>query len=97
MLETSGLMVTENNDGSVFLEIVDYNVSEFDGSDFELRYALNCDEAKKLKRLLKQKREGTLEKMLVAEFGKEFNLREFEKMCADNDIKYTLPCGGGYF
>ncbi len=88
MLETSGVMLTESGDGTVILEIVDYNVSEFGGSDYELRYALNCDEAKKLKRLLKQKHKGTLEKMLVAEFGKEFNLREFEKMCAENDIKY---------
>ncbi|MCI8596606.1 MAG: hypothetical protein HFE35_07350 [Clostridia bacterium] len=88
MLETSGLMVTENNDGTVILEIVDYNVSEFGGSDYELKYALPSGEAEKLKEYLNGKHKGTLEEMLVVEFGKEFNLREFEKMCAENDIKY---------
>ena len=28
MLETSGVMLTESGDGTVILEIVDYNVSE---------------------------------------------------------------------
>lgn len=88
MLETSGVMLTESGDGTVILEIVDYNVSEFGGSDYELRYALNCDEAKKLRRLLKQKHKGTLEKMLVAEFGKNFDALRFEKTCSENGIKY---------
>ena len=88
MLETSGVMLTESGYGTVILEIVDYNVSEFGGSDYELRYALNCDEAKKLKRLLKQKHKGTLEEMLVVEFGKNFDALRFEKTCSENGIKY---------
>ncbi len=88
MLETSGVMLTESGDGTVILEIVDYNVSEFGGSDYELKYALPSGEAEKLKEYLNGKHKGTLEEMLVVEFGKEFNLREFEKMCAENDIKY---------
>ena len=88
MLETSGVMLTESGDGTVILEIVDYNVSEFGGSDYELKYALPSGEAEKLKEYLNGKHKCTLEEMLVVEFGKEFNLREFEKMCAENDIKY---------
>lgn len=89
-IDTSGLLFTQLDSGGVILEIVDYNVGFFGGGDYERRYYLNKENAEKLKVCLEVKHSGTLEEMLIKEFGKEFHLLEFQTFCKENDIKYTV-------
>lgn len=86
---TSGLMFTQNNDGSIRVEVVDYGVEEFDGRDWECWYDLTKENADALYNELKKLHSGTFEQMLIAEFGKTFDMLEFVKFCREHNIKYS--------
>jgi hypothetical protein len=88
-METSGLLFTQHDDGSIRAEVVDYGVSEFGGGDWESWYDLDKENAQKLYALLKKKHSGTFEEMMVAEFGKVFQTYYFERFCRENDIHYV--------
>lgn len=88
--DTSGLLLTEYDIGSIRVEVVDYGISEYGGADLEMWYNIDSENAKKLKEQLSKLHCGPLEEMLIAEFGKEFNMREFNKFCAENGIKFSF-------
>ena len=87
--DTSGLMFTQNRDGSIMIEVVDYAVEEF-GGDWESRHVLDKLNAKKLFAELKKLHDGSFEEMLIKEFEKSFNILKFEKFCKDHQIDYSL-------
>lgn len=86
--DTSGLLLTHNKDGSVTLEIVDYDVEEFGGRDLEFRYDLDSENADILSGELKKLHNGDLKEMLVAEFSRTFNAVKFERFCKEHGIRY---------
>ena len=53
MLETSGLLFTENKDGSILVEYEDYDTQM--GGDYSSIYNLDKENADKLRKLLKKK------------------------------------------
>jgi hypothetical protein len=87
-MKTSGLMFTENADGSVRAEVVDYGVEEFGGHDWESWYDLDSVNAKKLFDELKKEHSGTFKQMMVAEFGEVFEAFRFERFCREKGIKF---------
>lgn len=86
---TSGLMFTQNDDGSIRVEVVDYGVEEFGGRDWESWYDLNKDNADLLFSELKRLHSGDFEQMLIAQFGETFKTSEFEKFCKEHGIEYN--------
>ena len=89
-IDTSGLLFTQLESGGVMLEIVDYNVGFFGGGDYERRYNIDKENEEKLETCLKLKHSGSLEEMLIKEFGKEFDILEFQKFCKENNIEYSV-------
>jgi len=85
--DTSGLLFTINKDGSIILEVIDYDVSEF-GGDWESRYDLDKTNASILYNELKKIHNGSFKEMLISEFGKDFNTLDFEYFCSKHNIKY---------
>ncbi len=85
---TSGLLFTQNENGSIIVEVEDYGVSEFGGRDLEIRYDLDKENAKILYEELKKIHNGTFEEMLIEEFSDTFNTIEFEDFCKEHNIKY---------
>lgn len=85
---TSGLLFTQNEDGSIRLQAVDYGVAEFGGGDWESWYNLTKENADRLFHELKKLHNGDLKEMLIEEFGKTFEMCEFEQFCKAHGIKY---------
>ncbi len=88
--DTSGLLLTEYDSGSIRVEVVDYGISEYGGADLEMWFEIDSENADKLKNALKGKHNGSLEEKLVAEFGKTFNIPEFRNFCEQYAIKYSF-------
>lgn len=88
--DTSGLLYTKNRDGSIRIEVIDYGVEEFDGRDWECWYDLSKENAKLLYKELKKIHNGRFEQMLVAEFGKTFDIPKFIRFCKEHGIKYNF-------
>lgn len=86
---TSGLLFTQQNDGSIRVEVVDYGVEEFGGRDWESWYEINKENAEKLYTELSKIHSGTFEEMLVLEFGETFKMPEFEKFCKEHNVEYS--------
>lgn len=86
---TSGLLFTMNKDGSIIIEVIDYNVSEFGGNDYENRYDLDKVNAEVLYKELKRIHNGSFEEMLIAEFDNDFNTLNFECFCKIHNIIYS--------
>lgn len=86
--DTSGLMFTQNDNGSIIVEVCDYGVSEFGGGDWEGRFDINKENAEKLYAELCKLHKGSFEEMLIAEFDKSFHITEFIRFCKEHDIKY---------
>lgn len=86
---TSGLMFTQNGDGGITLEVVDYGVEQFGGGEWESRYDLDSENAALLKSELEKTHTGTFAEMCKAEFGEGFNTLEFEGYCKERSIKYS--------
>ncbi len=87
--DTSGLMFTQNEDGSIRVEVVDYDVEFFGGSDWESWYDLTKENADILYNELKKLHTGDFEAMLIAEFGDIFRTDDFESFCEEHGIKYN--------
>lgn len=85
---TSGVLFTENKDGSIRVEVVDYNVEEFGGHDWESWYELTRENAKKLFEELEKIHRGNYREMFVAEFGEAFDTVKFEKFCLERNISF---------
>jgi hypothetical protein len=85
---TSGLLFTQNKDGSIRVEVVDYGVEEFGGGDWESWYDLDKANAKRLQGELRKLHSGTFQELLIAEFGAEFDTRSFERFCDERGIEY---------
>ena len=89
MLDTSGIKVTENNDGSVELFYADYGVEEFGGHDYECTYRLNKENADKFRAALSKLYCGSLREKVVAAFTEVFSETKFNAFCKENDIEFA--------
>lgn len=85
---TSGVLATRKS-GMITIEYVDFGVSEFGGGDFEKTYYLDKENSKKLVSALKKEHKGSLNDMIVAAFGENFNAPLFREFCKKYDIKYS--------
>ncbi len=91
---TSGFWVTTNADG-ISIGYADYGVSEFGGGDFEKTYYLNKENSEKFKKALEKEYKGSLEEMIEAAFGKNFNDPVFWDFCKKYEIKYSSSTWSG--
>lgn len=88
MLQTSGLLLTINEDGSIRVEYEDYDTPM--GGDYSSMYDLDSENANKLKKLMKKKHPLlSFKNALICEVGKNLNDEKFQKLMEKNDIKYT--------
>lgn len=87
--DTSGLLFTQNQDGSIRVEVIDFEVEEFGGHDWESWYDLTKGNADILFNELKKLHSGEFKEMLIAEFGETFKKFEFEKFCKEHGISYV--------
>lgn len=88
-LGTSRLLFTENKNGSIKVEVVDFGVEVLGGHDWESSYDLTKENAAILFNELKKLHNGSFEQMLIAEFGEEFSTLKFEKFCKKHNISYS--------
>lgn len=88
MLETSGLLLEENQDGSIRLGYVDYNVSAFGGNDYECFYNINAMDTQKLRTYFKEMGFLDLKEGLIHELGKNFSDQKFYNLCKALKITY---------
>lgn len=87
-MDTSGILLEEEDDGSIRVGYVDYNVDFFDGEDYESFYALDKENADKLRAYLLGRNYSDLQKGLVAIVGEKFSDKKFQDLCAVADIEY---------
>lgn len=88
MLQTSGLLLTINEDGSIRVEYEDYDTPM--GGDYSSMYDLDSENANKLRKLMKKKHPLlSFKNALILEVGKNLNDEKFQKLMDKNDIKYT--------
>ena len=88
MLQTSGLLLTINEDGSIRVEYEDYDTPM--GGDYSSMYDLDSENADKLRKLMKKKHPLlSFKNALIWEVGKNLNDEKFQKLMDKNDIKYT--------
>ena len=88
MLQTSGLLLTINEDGTVRVEYEDYDTPM--GGDYSSMYDLDSENANKLRKLMKKKHPLlSFKNALIWEVGKNLNDEKFQKLMDKNDIKYT--------
>lgn len=81
---TSGLLLTENKDGSLRLEYVDYGVNFFGGGDYEVWYEVDKADADKLRAYFLQKYgEGDLKAQMKEAFGENLSETAFHKLCEE--------------
>lgn len=89
--DTSGLLFTQSEDGSIQLEVIDYSVEEFGGKDCDWEHCYNLDKenADKLYNELSKTHGGTFREMLIAEFSEEFDIPKFVNFLREHDIAYS--------
>ena len=88
MLDTSGLMLSKNRDGSMRIEYVDYDTPL--GGDYESMYDLDKENAKLLEKLMKKLHPNLkLKAALIAEVGEHLSDRKLQKLLSENNIKYS--------
>ncbi len=88
MLDTSGIKVTENEDGTIELFYVDYGVEQFGGRDFECTYKLDKENAEKFRKALNERYTGTLSEKVISAFTKNFNTTAFNDFCRQHGIAF---------
>ena len=72
MLQTSGLLLTINEDGSIRVEYEDYDTPM--GGDYSSMYDLDSENANKLKKLMRKKHPLlSFKNALIWEVGKNLN------------------------
>lgn len=86
---TSGLLFSENADGSIRVEVIDFEVEEFGGHDWESWYDLDKVNAEHLFAELSKLNSGTKKEMLITAFGETFEMGEFEKFYKERNIRYS--------
>lgn len=87
-MNTSGLILTLNQDGSALIGYEDYNVEIFGGADYEVMYFLDKVNFELLIHFLKIEDKNNIKKTLIAKFGKNFNSIKFETFCQKNNIVF---------
>lgn len=85
-LQTSGLILTLNQDGSALIGYEDYDVEIFGGADYEVMYFLDKLNFELLIHYLKIEDKNKIEKHLIAKFGKNFESDKFESFCNENKV-----------
>ena len=91
---TSGFWTTQN-DGKITIGYEDYGVSQFGGGDFERTYFLDKENSRKFVEALSRKYKGSLDDMIEAAFGKNFNDPAFWDFCKNNGIEYSSSTWSG--
>ena len=86
---SSGMLLTENKDGSIIVGYVDYDVEFFSGRDYESFYKLDKENADKLREYFTNAGYANLKDGLTDKLGKNFNDSEFCKLCDTLEIKYV--------
>ena len=85
---TSGLLLTENEDGSLRVEYVDYGVDFLGGCDYEVWYTVEKEDADKLRAHLNEKyKDGTLKEKMKKEFGENLSESKFNALCKELGVK----------
>ena len=87
MSSSSGLMLQEKADGSIHIEVNDYNVESLGGLDYECHFSLSKDNADSLRKAVSH-HGGTFKENLIKEFGKNLDIPKFQNFCHSNNIKY---------
>lgn len=85
---TSGILLTENQDGGLKIQYIDYEVAFFGGSDYEATYNLTAENAEKLKMHLDTQENENLKDSLSRKFGPDFNDYSFRLFCEIYHIEY---------
>lgn len=80
--------VSRFDDGSVNISYEDYGT--YGGSDYEVIYKLDAENADKLTSLLLSGANRELDDLLTEKFGKKLDKESFGSFCEENDIKYRL-------
>ncbi|MBQ7624945.1 MAG: hypothetical protein IJS65_06705 [Clostridia bacterium] len=88
MLDTSGIDVTENDDGTVELFFCDFDVEMLGGSDYECTIKFDRENSEKFRNVLSKRYSGSLEEMVVAAFTSNFSVPVFEDFCKKNGIVF---------
>ena len=82
--------ITKSDSGELKIVQIDYDVPSI-GGDYEAVYKFDSDNAKKLyDYLVNQGNEGTIEEMIVAEFGESLEKVVLSKVLEENDIKFEI-------
>lgn len=87
-MNTSGILLEENADGSIRIGYVDYNVEFFGGGDYESFYTLDKENADKLKTYVSRLGFADFLKGLTSVVGERFSDRKFQDCCAVAEAKY---------
>lgn len=83
--------LSEYEDGSIRISYEDYKVDAFGGSSYEAIYDIDPENKTKLIKYLSEAgNAGTLDEMLVSEFGERLDKKSFAITCDENNIKYKL-------
>ena len=80
--------INRQEDGTIKITQEDYDVECFDGMCVEVTYTLNSANAQKLFEILRQRHQGTLEDMMVEEFGIALEKQSFSAFCGEREIEY---------
>lgn len=75
-------------DGSFVFSYEDYGVDFYDGSDVEVIYKLDAENAEKLRIYLARKHVGSLESMLVQECGSDYRKKAATELFDEAGVKY---------
>lgn len=86
-LETSGLLLLENKDGSLEIGYCDYNVDFFGGGEYEVNYLINKEDSLILKDYLAKNYKGSLKEMLIAEIGENMSETKFKELLKKLNIQ----------
>ena len=87
MLQTSGLLLTENKDGSIIVEYEDYDTPL--GGDFSSIYNIDSANATLLRKAMKQRHPNlTFKNALIQEVGKNLSDSKFVKLMKELNLQY---------
>lgn len=87
MLQTSGLLLTQNQDGSILVEYEDYDTPL--GGDYSSMYYINSTNAQLLKKAMKRMHPLlSLKKALIREVGKNLDDSKFARLMDKLGVKY---------
>ena len=87
MLNTSGLLLTQNSDGSIIVEYEDYNTAL--GGDFSSIYTIDANNADKLRKAMKKRYPLLpLKRALICQVGKNLDDAKFVKLMNRLQINY---------